>query len=287
MKKKECEHQKNQTSNDKYQWHRPKARTSQIPLRVAKAILGESGMVWTHHQNSEEAGMSKDISGSELLALSLCSGENIWARRYFSRRRKYGRARGYINQNLRAETGIWKLYTNGASNEHGSEAGLILIDLVGAEYSYALRLKFSKSNNDAKYEALLASLKIATKMKVEKMHAFVDLKIGSKPVKGSYKAKGKKTKKYMEKALEMIRNFINFQLSHIPREENKKAKDLSKLAAVQCEGLTKEVLIDELNERWVDTAKVNAIIEEATRTWITPIQEYIEKGIIPEDVTKA
>ncbi|GJX77578.1 hypothetical protein Tco_0324389 [Tanacetum coccineum] len=30
--------------------------------------------VQSHPQNSEEAGMSKDISGSELLAPSLCSG---------------------------------------------------------------------------------------------------------------------------------------------------------------------------------------------------------------------
>ncbi|GJW75181.1 reverse transcriptase domain-containing protein [Tanacetum coccineum] len=59
-------------------------------------------------------------------------------------------------KNLRAETDIWKLYTDGASNEHGSGAGLILIDLEGAEYSYARRLNFANSNNDAEYKALLA-----------------------------------------------------------------------------------------------------------------------------------
>ncbi|GJR03619.1 reverse transcriptase domain-containing protein [Tanacetum coccineum] len=76
-------------------------------------------------------------------------------------------------------------------------------------------------------------------------------------------------------------------ISHIPSEENRKADALSKLAAVQCEGLTKGVLIEELNERSVDTAEVNAIIEEATRTWMTPIQEYIKKKILPEDATEA
>ncbi|GJS24796.1 reverse transcriptase domain-containing protein [Tanacetum coccineum] len=105
-------------------------------------------------------------------------------------------------ENLRTETNIWKLYTDGSSNEHRSGAGLIMIDPEGAKYSYALRLNFSNSNNDAEYEALLAGLRIATKMKI----------------------------------------------SHIPREENRKADALSKLAAVQCEGLTKRVLIEELNE---------------------------------------
>ncbi|GJY79263.1 reverse transcriptase domain-containing protein [Tanacetum coccineum] len=106
-------------------------------------------------------------------------------------------------ENLRTEPDIWKLYTDEASNKHGSGAGLILIDPDGAEYSYALRLNFANSNNDAEYEALLAGLRIATK---------------------------------------------KMKISHIPREENRKADALSKLAAVQCEGLTKGVLIEELNE---------------------------------------
>ncbi|GKD17397.1 reverse transcriptase domain-containing protein [Tanacetum coccineum] len=37
--------------------------------------------------------------------------------------------------------------------ENPEEAGLILIDLDRAEYSYALRLKFANSNNDVEYEA--------------------------------------------------------------------------------------------------------------------------------------
>ncbi|GJT38512.1 reverse transcriptase domain-containing protein [Tanacetum coccineum] len=160
-------------------------------------------------------------------------------------------------KNLRTEEDIWKLYTDGASNKHGSGAGLILIDTEAAEYPHALRLNFANSNNDTEYEALLAGLRIATKMKVEKMHAFVDSKL------------------------------VASQISHIPREENRKADALSKLAAAQCEGLTKGVLIEELNERSMDTAKVNAIIEEATRTWMTPIQEYIEKKILPKYATKA
>ncbi|GKC87303.1 reverse transcriptase domain-containing protein [Tanacetum coccineum] len=134
--------------------------------------------------------------------------------------------------NLKAETDIWKLYTNGASNDHRSGAGLILIDPEGSAYSYALRLNFANSNNDAKYEALLAGLRIATKIKVEKMHAFVDSKLVANQVEGSYEAKGEKTKKYKEKALEMIRSFSDFHISHTSREENKKADALSKLAAV-------------------------------------------------------
>ncbi|GJU08381.1 reverse transcriptase domain-containing protein [Tanacetum coccineum] len=121
---------------------------------------------------------------------------------------------------------------------------LILIDPEGAEYSYALRGNFTNSNNDAEYEALLAGLRITAKMKVKKMHAFVDSKLVASQVEGSYEARGEKTKKYREKVLEMVRSFSNFRKSHIPREENKKDDALSKLAVLQCEGLTKGILIE-------------------------------------------
>nr|GEX55044.1 hypothetical protein [Tanacetum cinerariifolium] len=67
--------------------------------------------------------------------------------------------------------------------------GLILIDLKGAEYSYALLLNFVNSNNDVAYKALLAGLRIATKMKVEKIHELVDSKLVANQVEGSYEAK--------------------------------------------------------------------------------------------------
>nr|GEV11522.1 hypothetical protein [Tanacetum cinerariifolium] len=144
-------------------------------------------------------------------------------------------------ENLGTESDIWKLYTNEASNEYESGACLILIDPEGAEYSYALCLNFASSNNDAKYEALLAGLRITAKIKI----------------------------------------------SHIPREDNKNLDALSRLAIVQYKGLIKGVLIEELNERLVDTAEVNAIVEETTRAWMTPIQEYIKHGILPEDAAEA
>ncbi|GKA83642.1 reverse transcriptase domain-containing protein [Tanacetum coccineum] len=42
---------------------------------LEKLTCRRTCQVRSHHQNSEEAGMSKDISGSELLAPSLCSGD--------------------------------------------------------------------------------------------------------------------------------------------------------------------------------------------------------------------
>ncbi|GJR52102.1 reverse transcriptase domain-containing protein [Tanacetum coccineum] len=127
----------------------------------------------------------------------------------------------------------WRLYTDRASNNEGSRAGLILIAPDNVEYSYAPCLNFSNSNNEAKYEALLAGLRIAKEM------------------------------------------------------QNRKADALSKLAAVQFDHLSKEALVEVLNERSVEAQEVNMVVEEEGPTWMTPIRNYLEEGKLPEDPVDA
>ncbi|GKC01248.1 reverse transcriptase domain-containing protein, partial [Tanacetum coccineum] len=189
--------------------------------------------------------------------------------------------------NLTLGPRAWRLYTDEALNNEGSGAGLILIAPNNVEYSYALRLNFSNSNNDAEYEALLAGLRIAKEMQVKDIHAFVDSKLVASQVEGSYEAKGARMVKYREKVLELAGAFNRFRITHIPRAENRKADALSKLAAVQFDHLSKEVLVEVLNERSVEAQEVNIVVEEEGPTWMTPIRNYLEKGRLPEDPVDA
>ncbi|GKA73663.1 reverse transcriptase domain-containing protein, partial [Tanacetum coccineum] len=59
----------------------------------------------------------------------------------------------------------WTLFTDGTSNNKGSIAGLVLVSPSGVEFTYALRLNFTSTNNEEKYKALLAGLRMARKMK--------------------------------------------------------------------------------------------------------------------------
>ncbi|GKF90729.1 reverse transcriptase domain-containing protein [Tanacetum coccineum] len=53
------------------------------------------------------------------------------------------------------------LYTDEASNIKGSRARMVLIYPTKTKYTYALRLNFTSTNNQAEYEALLAGLRFA------------------------------------------------------------------------------------------------------------------------------
>ncbi|GJT19059.1 hypothetical protein Tco_0877765 [Tanacetum coccineum] len=54
------------------------------------------------------------------------------------------------------------------------KAGLILTNLEGMEFTYALRFRFDARNNEAEYEALIAGLSIAEQMGVKNLQANVD-----------------------------------------------------------------------------------------------------------------
>ncbi|GJZ89937.1 reverse transcriptase domain-containing protein [Tanacetum coccineum] len=64
------------------------------------------------------------------------------------------------------------------------------------------------------------------------------------------------------KAKELISEFKTFAIENIPREDNQKADILSKLATVPFSHLTKEILVEVLNEGSTDVKEVQTIMEE-------------------------
>ncbi|GKD40856.1 reverse transcriptase domain-containing protein, partial [Tanacetum coccineum] len=59
----------------------------------------------------------------------------------------------------------WPLFMDGSSCVDSSRAGLILTNLEGAEFTYALRFRFNATNNEAEYEALIAGTDISKNRK--------------------------------------------------------------------------------------------------------------------------
>ena len=68
-----------------------------------------------------------------------------------------------VETQLGLVTGRWESFLDGASNSKGSGAGIVLVSPKGLVLEQAIRLKFSASNNEAEYEALMIGLKTAKK----------------------------------------------------------------------------------------------------------------------------
>ncbi|XP_022027868.1 uncharacterized protein LOC110929071 [Helianthus annuus] len=176
---------------------------------------------------------------------------------------------------------VWKLLTDGASSEEGSGAGITLMSPEGIELTYAIRLDFENTNNTAEYEALLAGMRLAQKMKARHVEASTDSQLVVKQYQGEYEAKDSTMAQYVAKVKEMAKAFKTFKLEYIPRGRNRKSDALSKLASVAFDHLAKEVKVEVLTSPSLNMKEV-AAVESAQETWMTPIIKFLRDGILPE-----
>nr|GFA02035.1 reverse transcriptase domain-containing protein [Tanacetum cinerariifolium] len=152
----------------------------------------------------------------------------------------------------------WILFTDGSSCTDGFGAKLILTNLEGMEFTYALRFRFNATNNEAEYEALITRLRIAKQMGVKNLQV--------KALTGGFRA---------------------FSIKQIPRSENKKADALSKVAYTSFAHLSKQVLVEEQKEKSIGEIEILAVVEEEGDTWMTPLFKYLAEGTLPADVKRA
>nr|GEV70145.1 reverse transcriptase domain-containing protein [Tanacetum cinerariifolium] len=169
----------------------------------------------------------------------------------------------------------------------GSGAGLVLIGPSGIEYTYALRLTFPSTNNEAKYESLLVGLRIARQMNISNIEVKVDFKLVASQINGSYEASKDSMIKYLAKAKEYASGFKSFLIENIPRNMNQKADVLSKLSSVAFNHLTKEVLVEVLSERSTEGQEIHTVVEEEGDNWMTLIKQCLEERIWPKDKNEA
>ena len=73
---------------------------------------------------------------------------------------------------------------------NGSSVGVVLENSTGEKVRYALRLQFPATNNEAKYEALIAGLRLAREMRLQQLKVYSDSQLVVNQVKGDYQAKG-------------------------------------------------------------------------------------------------
>ena len=106
----------------------------------------------------------------------------------------------------------WKLYTDGASNDRCSGAGVVLITPENRSICYALKLDFPATNNEAEYEALIAGLKLIKELGIKSIEIFCDSQLVVYQVRGDYQAKGRKLAPYLVQVQELLSNLERYDI---------------------------------------------------------------------------
>ncbi|GAV69900.1 RVT_3 domain-containing protein [Cephalotus follicularis] len=129
--------------------------------------------------------------------------------------------------------GMWKLSVDGSSCLTGSGAGLVLTNPDGWTLEYALRFKFKATNNEAEWEALIAGLTIAKHLEVQRIEASSDSQLVVGLVNREYEAREDLMMKYLFHFQGMKSAFEVLRIVKVPRAENIRADQLSKLATAK------------------------------------------------------
>jgi ribonuclease HI len=121
------------------------------------------------------------------------------------------------------------LYTDGASrgNPGDAGAGIVILDGQGEEIAAQGRYLGTCTNNVAEYKALIMGLLQASQLGGRSIEIFLDSQLIVRQIQGLYKVKSSHLQPLFAKAQELLSTFENYEIRHIPREENKRADQLA------------------------------------------------------------
>lgn len=87
-----------------------------------------------------------------------------------------------------------------------------------------------QTNNFAEYTALVFALREALIMKAARIKIFSDSELLCKQLNGEYRVKSDNIKNLFEQAIDLLKGFKDYNITHIPREQNRGADKLARLA---------------------------------------------------------
>ena len=101
--------------------------------------------------------------------------------------------------------------------------------------------RFPTTNNEAEYEALMAGFDLVKAASAENMIVHCDSQVITSQINGDYECRNERMKKYLEEVKSRISS-LEVKFIQIPREENKCANCLAKVASVEFMSASKQVL---------------------------------------------
>ena len=136
---------------------------------------------------------------------------------------------------------LWSVHTDGSSTQHSGGAGLVIQTPNGDKIECMIRLDFPTTNNEAKYEALVAGLDLARAAGAENIIIHCDSQVITSQVNGDYECRNERMKKYLEEVKSRISG-LEVKFVQIPREENECADRLAKAASAEFMNASEQVL---------------------------------------------
>ncbi len=119
-------------------------------------------------------------------------------------------------------------HIDGASrgNPGPAAAGFTLADSAGTQLQAKAFFLGRATNNIAEYTSLVKALEAAKQIGTEQLVVFSDSELLVRQINGQYKVKSEQIRPLFRQAVNLLGEFKNWKVRHIPREKNKEADRL-------------------------------------------------------------
>ncbi|XP_058185734.1 uncharacterized protein LOC131302960 [Rhododendron vialii] len=181
----------------------------------------------------------------------------------------------------------WVPQVDGSTTKDASGAGLILTSPKGQCLSYALRFEFKTTNNEAKYEALVVGLELASTVGASHVLTKSDSQLVVGQVLGEYTVKEEIMQRYVDKVKAQVAKLQGFNIVRIPREENNETDYLAKLAMAKEDAIPRNTSVRYLELPSIVSLDIQVQAINYSDSWTGPIVDNITNETLPGDKVKA
>ena len=124
----------------------------------------------------------------------------------------------------------WTLFFDGSTCDQGAGISIVLISPQGKKYEFSLSIVATFTNNQAEYQALIKGLELLREVRADIVEIFGDSMLVINQLVGVYECRSEILVSYYERCLQLLKEFKDFRLEHIPRLHNEEANRLAQHA---------------------------------------------------------
>ncbi|GKV05136.1 hypothetical protein SLEP1_g17178 [Rubroshorea leprosula] len=175
-----------------------------------------------------------------------------------------------------------KLNFDGSSTETMSGVGVVVISPSRLKTQMSFQLDFDCTNNQAEYEALIIGLEMLVELRVSMVEVIRDSQLVLKQLSGEYKCTSLALAPYFALAVQLLEEFDDVSIRHVPRDQNYEANEMAQIASGLRipEGMMQKVVIVEkrslssIHQRGMTVSTCS--IDVTQTDWRFPIIQYLK-----------
>jgi len=186
------------------------------------------------------------------------------------------------------------IYFNGYKCEKGGGAGVIFITPQGTSLPYSFKLDFPCTNNNVEYEALILAIKIALKLKLQKVKFIGDSLLIVNQIKGTFQCKEPLLQKYKQIAKNLLSLLPKYKIQVTPRSSNRFVDAMASIGSLIPQNPHQRNIHIEVVQIMESTLKIDDkmydaldITVEGKNLWYDQLVKFLRDGVLPKDLNKS